>query len=265
MPSIEFINQRNACSLILPNKYYTIPPQTYDDQFWWKKDDIEFWKNLLSSKNKTILELAAGTGRVGIPLVREGLNYKGVELSLEYCKYANLRLNKINQFTKIENGDMRTFNFNDKFDFIFIGFNSWLHLLTEKDVNRFLKSIKKHMKKSSLFYIDILVPNPLFLYRPRDVALKILEFKDSQNHEIIYIEELLDYDKNLEIANITWIYSKIDKEILFDFQFKMKMYYPDTMNRLLTDNGFYIQNIWGDYDKNNFNEESGLQIYECHL
>ena len=27
--------------------YYSIPPQVYDDQFWWKKDDLEFWKNEL--------------------------------------------------------------------------------------------------------------------------------------------------------------------------------------------------------------------------
>ena len=28
------------------NEYYNISPQIYDDQFWWKKDDIEFWKFL---------------------------------------------------------------------------------------------------------------------------------------------------------------------------------------------------------------------------
>jgi len=70
----------------LSSKYYTIPPQIYDKQFWWKKDDIEFWKQIPSFKNKTILELAAGTGRLGIPLVREGFNYTGIELSSEYCE-----------------------------------------------------------------------------------------------------------------------------------------------------------------------------------
>ena len=40
--------------------YYTIPPKLYDDQFWWKKNDIEFWKSLFHNPNKTILEFAAG-------------------------------------------------------------------------------------------------------------------------------------------------------------------------------------------------------------
>ena len=120
------------------------------------------------------------------------------------------------------------------------------------------------MNKNSLFYIDILIPNPLFLYRPKDVALRVLEFED--NHQnMIFVDEILDYDKNLEIANITWIYSNKHNKEIFNFQFRMKMYYPDTMNRILIDNGLKIQNLWGDYNQNNLNEESVLQIYECKL
>ena len=68
---------------------------------------------------------------------------------------------------------MKSFNLHSTFDIIFIGFNSWLHLLTTTDVNHCLKQVKLHMKKESLFYIDIFLPNPLFLYRPKDVALPI--------------------------------------------------------------------------------------------
>ena len=45
----------------------------------------------------------------------------------------------------------------------------------------------------------------------------------------------------------------------------MKMYYPDTMNRLITDSGLYITNLWGDYEFSEFNELSELQIYECTI
>ena len=31
------------------------------------------------------------------------------------------------------------------------------------------------------------------------------------------------------------------------------------------DNGFKIDNIWGDYEKNNFNEMSSKQIYQCSI
>ena len=75
--------------------YYSLPPQTYNDQFWWKKDDIEFWKETLIPKTNSILEIAAGTGRLAAPLIREGYQYTGLEISNEYCHYANKKLHNI--------------------------------------------------------------------------------------------------------------------------------------------------------------------------
>ena len=117
-----------------PKSYYSLSPQTYNDQFWWKKDDIEFWKQIFLNPNATILELAAGTGRLALPLIREKLQYKGLELSREYCNFANKQLDNISDKKHIIQGDMRTFNFNKTFDNIFIGFNSLLHLLNEEDL-----------------------------------------------------------------------------------------------------------------------------------
>ena len=246
----------------MKKEYYTIEPQVYDNQFWWKKDDIEFWKNIFYDSEKSILELAAGTGRIGLSLIKENVNYKGVEISSLYCKYDNKIFQSLGHLNPIQNQDMRFFNLEKKYDNIFIGFNSFLHLMDEMDVKNCLTSVVKHMHLQSNFYIDILVPSPLFLYRPNDLALRVLEFED--NKQIIYVDEILDYDQTLEIANITWIYSN-SKQELFDFQFQMKMYYPDTMHRLLIDNGFKIDNVWGDYEKNNFNEMSSKQIYQCSI
>ena len=36
----------------MKKEYYTIEPQVYDNQFWWKKDDIEFWKNIFYDSEK---------------------------------------------------------------------------------------------------------------------------------------------------------------------------------------------------------------------
>ena len=45
----------------------------------------------------------------------------------------------------------------------------------------------------------------------------------------------------------------------------MKMFYPDTLNKALVDNGFYIESLWGDYDGSAISEKSDLQIYKCLL
>jgi len=243
-------------------KYYVIDPQTYDDQFWWKKNDIEFWKSTINSTDITVLELAAGTGRLGIPLIREGFQYIGLELSDEYVQYANL---KFDSLQPIISGDMRTFNHNKKYDIIFIGFNSFLHLLSEIDAVKCLESIKKHMHNKTRVYIDILMPDLSFLYRSSSFMLRVMEFYDSQTNCLSTIEEKISYDSSNEIVSINWQY-KNDKKIYYkQFSFQMKIYYPDTINRLLLDNGFHIYNVWGAYNKTPFTEDSPLQIYEFGL
>ena len=239
--------------------YYSIPPQVYDDQFWWKKDDIEFWKNVLQSSS-SILELAAGTGRLGLPLINEGYNYYGLDISKEYCAFANNKL--ISDSFRFICGDMRFFKFEKKFDTIFIPFNSLLHLLTEKDLEKALASIKNHMHTESELFIDIFMPHSSYLYNSTNQ--KRIEFYNSTNKKETIIKESLIYDANKEIISVKWNYES-NKKTYDTFNFKMKIYYPDTINRILVDSGFEVVNFWGDYDQSLFSLESNLQIYQCRI
>ena len=239
--------------------FYSIPPQLYDDQFWWKKDDIEFWKNNFQLSS-SILELAAGTGRLGVPLIKEGFDYQGLELSKEYCDFANNKLNCDNK--KFICADMRSFQLKKKFDIIFIPFNSLLHLLSETDLKKTLKSIKKHMHIDSELFIDIFMPHNSYLYK--SVNQKRIEFYNSKNKKDTIVRESLNYDSLTEIISVKWNYEH-KKKIYDTFHFKMKIYYPDTMNRILVDAGFKIINLWGDYNQSKFSLESNLQIYQSKI
>ena len=238
--------------------FYSISPQVYDDQFWWKKDDIEFWKNNFKLSS-SILELAAGTGRLGAPLIKEGFDYKGLEISKEYCDFANKKLNCTNNFIC---SDMRSFQLKKKFDIIFIPFNSLLHLLNETDLKQTLNSIKKHMHIHSELFIDIFMPHHSYLYN--SVNQKRIEFYNSANKKETIVKESLNYDILSEIISVKWDY-EYKQKIYNTFNFKMKIYYPDTMNRILVDSGFKILNFWGDYDQSKFSLGSNLQIYKCKI
>ena len=89
------------------------------------------------------------------------------------------------------------------FDLIFIGFNSFLHLLRDEDAEACLKCVKQHMHKHTLFVIDIFVPNPLFLYRP-ETRFPVMEYKDSNSGELTKVEEISVYNQDSGINKITW-------------------------------------------------------------
>ena len=245
----------------MSSNYYLIPPQLYDDQFWWKKNDIEFWKSCFDNKHGSILEFAAGTGRLAIPLIKEGFSYLGIELSQEYVKYAN----QIHQISSIIQGDMRTINLTKTFDYLFIGFNSFAHLLTDNDVKSFLNVVKNHMHDKSCFYIDVFTPHPSFLSHKEQVNDNIMDFFDSSLKANVVVQESLIYNQDTGIINVNWNYLQSNNVVGQTFDFKMKVYYSDTIMRLLEESGFCVQNVWGGYDGFPLNEDSDLQIYQCTI
>jgi len=209
--------------------------------------------------------LACGTGRLAYSLIRNGAEYTGLELSTGLANFAKQKLNKITKNVKIVNQDMRKFQLNKKFDLIFIGFNSFLHLLTDNDAISCLNSVKKHMHSETKFIIDIFIPNPLFLYKPKGMRFNVLEYIDSKSQSKIYVEEVNEYDPNTDINKLIWYFSNEEKKDFINEQFYMRMYFPSKMNQLLIDSGFHILNQWGDYYKTPLGEGSKLQIYNSIL
>ena len=54
-------------------------------------------------------------------------------MSADFADLAKKKLIKAGNSVSIVSGDMRNFKLNKTFDLIFIGFNSFLHLLREED------------------------------------------------------------------------------------------------------------------------------------
>ena len=70
-------------------------PNFYNDIMWWKKDDIQFWKDIIkNTKSKKILELCCGTGRIGLPLIDSGIDYYGIDSSSSFIDYFHNKISK---------------------------------------------------------------------------------------------------------------------------------------------------------------------------
>ena len=160
---------------------------------------------------------------------------------------------------------MRDFQLNKAFDLIFIGFNSFLHLLKDEDADSFFTCVKQHMHAKSRFLIDIFVPNPLFLYRPEGIQFPVLEYTDSATDALVKVNESNNYNPHTEINELTWYFSTKNKIDFAVERFSMRMYFPSKMNQILIDNGFHILHQWGDYYRSPLGEGSKLQIYDVCL
>jgi len=234
----------------------------YPDLYDALHQDIETDKNVITHYakkcNGPVLEVASGTGRLSKYITDLGLPYTGIDNSQSFLDVSIENLGSRGTFLL---RDMRDFHLNKKFDFIFIGFNSFLHNLTDKDAVSCLASIKTHLNDGGLFLLSIFQPDHSFLYRD-EYLYEARTFFNYQGKKCRMMERN-SFDDETQINSLTW-QLEIDGNLSEDtYSFKQRMYYPHKMDLLFQETGFSIQEKFGDWEMNPLDEESPLQIYIC--
>ena len=234
-------------------------PQLYDSIHKNYKWDLALIKKFAKQNIETVLELASGTGRLAYPILDLGLDYTGLELSRKFLETANKKLGGKGKFIK---GDMRKFNLGSTFDFIFIGFNSFLHNLTIRDAKNCLKCVLNHLGPKGKFLLSIFIPDPEFLDRDENKLYPATDFFQFENTKC-RILETSRYDSRTQINKLTWYVEKNGEIDSKKYNYSMRMFYPHEMDILFQRGGFTIEDKFGDYDLSPLDQESGMQIYLC--
>ena len=234
----------------------------YPDLYDALHHNIETDKNVITHYakkcNGPVLELASGTGRLSKYITDLGLPYTGIDNSQSFLDVSIENLGSSGTFLL---RDMRDFHLNKKFNFIFIGFNSFLHNLTDKDAVSCLASIKTHLNDGGLFLLSIFQPDHSFLYRD-EYLYEARTFFDYHGKQCRMMERN-SFDDETQINSLTW-QLEIDGDLSDEsYSFKQRMYYPHKMDLLFQETGFSIQEKFGDWNMNPLGEESPLQIYIC--
>jgi SAM-dependent methyltransferase len=110
------------------------------------------------------LELAIGTGRIGLPLAASGIRVDGVEISPEMV--AKLRAKPGGDRIAITMGDFADVPVDGAYRLIFIVFNTLYNLLTQDDQVRCFENVAAHLADDGVFVVEAFVP--AYLYRLRD-------------------------------------------------------------------------------------------------
>lgn len=88
-------------------------------------DDWYFYKRWLpENKDARILELCCGTGRLTLPIAKEGYDITGIDYTPSMLAQAKIKASEAGLEISFIEADIRTLNLPEKYDFIFIPFNS---------------------------------------------------------------------------------------------------------------------------------------------
>jgi len=98
--------------------------------------------------------LSVGTARVAISLAKAGITVVGVDNSVHMLKIAK-ESKAVRSRVILKRGDMRDFELNQAFPFIYFPAATFDHNITVKDRKRTLKCIYNHLKQNGTFAFDL--------------------------------------------------------------------------------------------------------------
>lgn len=254
---------------------FYLDPDRYDLEYEFKRSDLDFYLAKAKEFSGATLELGAGTGRITIPIHKAGIDITGVEKDSFMIEKAKSKCSNIN----IIKSDFINLNLNKKFKLVIMPFNAFNHIYTDKDLSLFLKNLKKHFFKNSVFIFDIINPDLMDLNREEDetwfydsfyvyeecgVLKRVPKGLESSfiNKKIMVIEDSVIYDKNTQIATYKLSYS-IEGKNEFVYNLTQRMYFPKEIDYILKSSGFKIENKFGSFDEKPFKKDSNSQIFIC--
>lgn len=226
--------------------------------------DLSFYKKWLpKDENARILELCCGTGRLTIPITKDGYNICGVDYTSSMLEQARLKAAKERLEIDFVEADIRTLDIPNKYELIFIPFNSIHHLYTNQDLFDTLNVVKKHLKENGLFLLDCYNPNIHYIVEAEKERKVIAEYTTSDGREVL-IQQTMRYENATQINRIEWHYF-INGEFNSIQNLDMRMYFPQELDAYLEWAGFDVIHKFGSFEEDKFNDKSEKQIFVCKM
>ena len=222
------------------------------------KDDLEFYRELTLQSGKKALELGVGTGRVAIPLAKAGITVVGIDNSVHMLRVAREKLaNEIEAVRRhviLKRGDMRNFELKQSFPFIYIPASTFDHNITVKEQKRTLNCVYKHLEKNGTFAFDLeqATPDKLGAFwwidrkeidGRRMVVRSIFTRRDMKKHTCS-LDLFFDVYKNGKLLERYHEYGEV------------AIISKDEVTKLLEENGFRVESIYGDFNKSKYRNDS---------
>ncbi len=184
----------------------------YDHEYKRRRDDIRWYQKLAADelgapsvkKPQSILELGCGSGRMLLPLARDGYRVVGVDAAPKMLARCRERVEKAGKAVaarvELHEGDFRAIDLRERFQLVICPFNAFMHLYQREDVERFLAVVHAHLAPGGLFAFDVLNPHLGWLARDPHRRWARTKFRHPKTGKAMVYSTSVTYDAALQIA-----------------------------------------------------------------
>lgn len=211
-------------------------PLLYHAHHSQRGEDLAYWRVLAMEYGDPILELGSGTGRILLPIAKDGHEIVGLDNDPVMIEYLRNNINPmVANRVEVVLGDFRDFDFGTQFNLIILPCNT-LSTYSFEDRSKVFRSVKKHLTYNGLFSFSI--PNPLLLSELPDYGP--MEIEDTFTHPAL-----------LTPVTVMSSWRKTDNDITFEWDYSYKLpngkitHHPHSTTHLLDPPKLYIAELRG--------------------
>lgn len=158
-----------------------ISAKYYDEAYATKEDlvDLNFYLDLAKRIGGPVLELGCGTGRVLLPIARQGIAIHGLDNSLSMLDVLRKKLPQeqkdVRELVSVIEADMRTFRSNQRYPLVIIPFRPLQHMYTIEDQLAALQTAAFHLEPDGILAFDVFYPR--FASMDSGIGEEVLELE----------------------------------------------------------------------------------------
>jgi SAM-dependent methyltransferase len=240
----------------------------YDWTYEGITEDIPFYLHAAREHGSPVLELACGTGRITIPLAREGFEVIGLDLSAEMLRIAQEKLSKepaeVRSRVRLIEADMSDFALDETVSLAFIPAASLLHLHTNEQRSSCLSCISRHLKPGGGVIVDLIPAERLAnqtVGETQEIERSVSPSTGLLTWEL-GTKLSIDRDAQCVIVEHTYVEQLPDEsEKRYVFVDDYTWLTEGQMRGLLAEAGFGNVEVFGDYERGPFSESSSRMVF----
>jgi SAM-dependent methyltransferase len=252
---------RRSSPISLANLVEYTEPDLYDQENPDFEPDGPFYLSLAHQYPGPVLDLGCGTGRITIPLARQGVPITGLDvmppmLARAQAKAADLPITWIQ-------ADVRTFQLQTQFQLIIDTGATLQHLLERADHEAMLARVREHLAPDGCAVFYTFAPHPR---RMVDVAEHDWFTYEAEPGRTVRVSGTIRYDHRGQVfhedALRRW-QDRAGQEVVHFAPLARRMFFPQELRLLLHYNGFTVEQQYGGWDGSPITNESELMIMVC--
>jgi ubiquinone/menaquinone biosynthesis C-methylase UbiE len=257
--------------VIKPGMKYRAIVQYYDAENAGKpmlREDVPFLLRHFA-RGQRVLELAVGTGRAAIPMAQAGHRVVGIDNDPAMLAIARRKRDFVGLSEKeleLVRGDMLTLDLGRKFDWVVLLFNTFLVFTTQKEQERALLMMRRHLKAGGRVWIDVFQPNLAILAHDGGTGLDPTFFSVPELGRTVYRTTDVRPDGTGQAQRVKFVYRWFEeggREKRKTTAFDLAVLFPRELRLLVERVGMRVERMYGDYGGGELAGESERMIVVC--